>query len=85
MTTAQTIKQLSEQRDDAQARADDLLKELLHAKQEIGELKHFKAGVMRLLRNTGVGNEPLPRLRPRITTSRRHSHRRTRNDCLHPA
>jgi len=55
MTTAQTIKQLSEQRDDAQARADDLLKELLHAKQEIGELKHLKAGVMRLLRNTGGG------------------------------
>jgi len=55
MTTAQTIKQLSEQRDDAKARADDLLKELLHAKQEIGELKHLKAGVMRLLRNTGGG------------------------------
>jgi len=55
MTTAQTTKQLSEQRDDAQARADDLQKELLHAKQEIGELKHFKAGVMRLLRNTGGG------------------------------
>ena len=55
MTTTQTIRQLTEQRDEAKARADDLLKELLHAKQEIGELKHSKSCLHQFLRDVGGG------------------------------
>jgi len=53
MTEASTIKALSQQRDDAQAKVRDLLHQLAVAEDEMSHLRHFKSGIERMIRNMG--------------------------------
>ena len=45
------IQALAEERDQARQQADDLKREMLNQQNELHHLRHFKAGVQRMIRN----------------------------------